>query len=317
MEMPWTTDRLRAVLAVARDGGFSRAARRLGVTQSSLSQAVARLEEALGEQLFVRDGRRSFPTEAGRLVVEHGERAFAELDRARAAIAALSAVAAGTLRLGTSDTLATYLLPPVFAALRSRHPGVDLVLANLPSPAVAAQVADGALDVGVVSLPLPASLRSAGRAVVPRLAVTTLRPAPDVVILPPAHPLAKRRALDLADLAATPLVLLDRSTASRAVLDARFQARGLAPRVAMETTSVEVGKRLVALGFGVSVVPALAVERELAEGSLVTRPVRGLGPSRAVGLLLPGVGTPTHAASTFAALTRELLPAPSPAPRKR
>src|SRR6185295_5048265 len=108
--------RLGAFVAVAREGGFSRAARALGRTQSSVSQAVALLEAELGEALFVRDGRQTHVTAAGRVLLAHAERAFAEMDAARAELAALRDLTAGTLALGASDTFATYLLPPVFAA---------------------------------------------------------------------------------------------------------------------------------------------------------------------------------------------------------
>ena len=89
-------DRLAAFVAVAREGGFSRAARALGRTQSSLSQAVALLEHDLAEALFVRDGRSTHLTDAGRVLLAHAERAFAELDAARAELAALRDLTSGT-----------------------------------------------------------------------------------------------------------------------------------------------------------------------------------------------------------------------------
>src|SRR4051794_35172821 len=115
-------DRLRAFLAVSREGGFSRAARALGRTQSSLSQAVRALELELGETLFVRDAREVELTEAGQILREHAERAFLEISRARDALLSLRKLTRGTLRVGTSDTLATYVLPAVFAAFRKRYP---------------------------------------------------------------------------------------------------------------------------------------------------------------------------------------------------
>ncbi len=313
-------DRLGAFVAVAREGGFSRAARALGRTQSSLSQAVALLERDLGEPLFVRDGRRAQLTEAGRVLLAHAERAFAELAAARAELAALRDLTAGGLALGTSDTLATYLLPPVFAAFRARYPDVDLRLDNKPSPLVATRVGERALDLGIVSLPLPVAAAAEVR-------VEPLCAQEDVVIAPPGHavarakttkPLAKpakakpaharRRTISLAELAEHPLILLDRSTATRAYLDAGFAADDLAPRVRMEMSSVEVLKRLVELGFGVSVVPAIAAARELAEGSLVTVPLRGLpGPLRQVGLVTPTSGPLSRAARAFIDVAREVL----------
>ena len=293
MEADLRVDRLRALVAVARAGGFSRAARALGKTQSSISQAVALLEEDVGRLLVIRDGRRTHLTDAGQLLVEHGERVLAALAEARAALAAQGEVATGSLALGTSDTFAVHLLPPVLAAFRARHPGVALRLDNRPSPVVAARVADRTLDVGVVSLPLPAP---------ERVAVERIAPLRDVAIVPPGHPLARRRRLDLADLAAHPLVLLDRSTAARAHLDAALAARRLAPTIAMEMSSLPVITRMVALGFGVSVVPELALDPDV-----VAIPLAGLGPARAIGVVLPDPGPPSRAARAFVDLLRAVL----------
>src|SRR5439155_17530906 len=109
------------------------------------------------------------------------------------------------------------------------------------SPATAAQVAERALDLGVVSV--------AGSPD-PRVTFEPLGPHEDVVICPPRHPLANRTAR-LDQLLAHPLLLLDRTTGARAALDAVFAQARLRPRVTMEMSSVEVLKRLVELGFGV------------------------------------------------------------------
>src|SRR3954451_16804611 len=145
--------RLQAFLAVARARNFSRAARRLGKTQPSVSQAVARLEEDLGQPLFLREGRTTQLTAAGRLLAEHAERIFEEMERARARLSGLGELRVGELVVGASDTLATYLLPPVFSAFRARYPGIELRLDNRPSPATIARVAERAVDLGVVTLP--------------------------------------------------------------------------------------------------------------------------------------------------------------------
>jgi DNA-binding transcriptional LysR family regulator len=299
---------LRVFVAVAREQGFSAAARALGRSQSSVSQAVAALEGELGEALFVRDGRRTHLTEAGRVLQAHAERALAELAAAAAALAARRSLSAGTLVVGASDTLATYVLPPVFAAFRARHPAVDLRLDNRPSPAIAARVAERAVDVGVLSLPLPPGLRLGGRPAAGELRIEPLAAQRDVVIAPAGHPLARRRRIDPRGLAAHPLLLLDATTGSRATLDAAFAAAGLAPRVVVESTSVELLKRLVALGFGVSVVPAAAVAAPARDG-LAAVPLVGLGPGRQVGLATPTAGPLSAAAGAFIALARRELAA--------
>jgi DNA-binding transcriptional LysR family regulator len=298
MTMELRSDRLQVLVAVNDAGGFSRAAATMGLSQSSVSQAVAALERDVGEPLFTRAGRGVRLTVAGRALVEHSRLVLVQLAHARDELLALRDVSSGTLALGTSDTLATHLLPPVFAKFRARHPGVDLRLDNRPSPAIAAAVASGALDLGVVSLPLPPGLDSASQA----LTQVPLVRQRDVVITPRRHALARRAKVRFADLAPYPLVLLDRTTASRAWLEAHFAAAHVTPHVAMEMSSVEVLKRLVSLGFGVSVVPSLAVNRG---DGVVSVPLAGVETWRQVGLVHGP--SPTRATRAFIDLAREVL----------
>jgi LysR family transcriptional regulator, cyn operon transcriptional activator len=300
--------RLRAFLAVVRAAGFSRAARSLGQSQSSLSQAVKSLEDELGQPLLVRAGRAVHVTPAGSVLAEHAERALRELSRAVEELSALSDLSRGRLSVGTSDTLASYLLPPVFAAFRAAHPGIELRLDNRPSPEVAERVAQRELDLGVVSLPLPEVSARKQRATTRTLACEALCAQQDVVICPPAHPLARRRRLSFSELAREPLLLLARGTATRALIDQRFRALGTAPNVAMEMSSVEVIKRLVELGFGLSIIPDLAVRRELVQGSLRALKLPSTWPKRHVGLVTHAHSSLSRAARAFVAVLRTELP---------
>lgn len=282
-----------------RRGGFSAAARALELTQSSVSQGIAALEGDVGQPLFDRSSRKLRLTEAGRALERHARGVLDALDQTRAALQQLDDAVTGTLALGATDTLATHLLPPVFAAFRRAHPQVELHLDNRTSPAIAEKVASRELDLGVVSLPLPR-----GSAAVQALTQVPLMEQRDVVIVPRGHALAGRSKLRLQDVAKFPLVLLDRTTASRAWLERHFAVEKLSPRVAMEMSSLEVLKRLVELDFGISVVPELAVQSEVTAKRIVALPLVG-AERRMVGILLPAV--PTRAATAFALLTRELL----------
>lgn len=304
---PIDSDQLAAFAAVARERGFSRAARRLGRTQSAVSQAVARLEEDLGARLFLRQGRTTELTPAGRLLLDRAHRVLDEMDRAREGLQSLAELREGSLVVGTSDTLAYYLLPPAIAAFRARYPGVELRLDNRPSPATAERVAERAVDLGVVTLPLPSELRIGGRPAAERVRAEPLAPHEEVAICPPGHPLARRRRAPLEVVAAHPLLLLDRSTGARSLLDAELARLGAAPAVVMEMSSVEVLKKLVELGLGVSIVPALAVEREVAAGTLAAVRLAGLSAQRQVGLLVPAGGSLPRAAAAFADIARTAL----------
>lgn len=303
--------RLQLFAMVAREGGFSRASRRLGRTQSSVSQAVSQLETRLGTRLFVREGRGARLTSSGRMLLEHTERLVQEGIRFREQLEAEATLKTGRLTVGTSDTLACYLLPPLLAAFRRRFPAVELRLENRPSPLTARRVAEGALDAAVISGPLPTD-----PALEARLRFEPLVWSREVLICPKDHALASRRRVSLETLGRHPLLLLDRTTGGRAFLDAALARRKVTPHLAMEMSSVEVLKRLVELGFGLSVVPELSVERERKVGTLAVATVEGLLERRPVGLVLPVREGTSAAARAFAELARhELRPLRRDGPR--
>ena len=305
MTMVLDSGRLSAFAAVARSGGFSKAAKLLGKTQSSVSQAVLLLERELGQKLFERDGHTPRLTDAGRALLTRATRIFEEMALAEAELSALSALEFGELVLGTSDTLACYFLPPVFAAFRARYPKVELRIDNRPSPVIAERVSERRVDLGIVSLPLPESLQLSGRSVSSRLDCVVLAPQEDVAVCARNHPLATRAEVGVRDLAPHPLLLLDRTTSSRSLVDLAFAAEQVPFSVAMEMSSVEVLKRLAELGFGVAIVPLFSVQREFESGTLCVLRLKRFGVPRSVGALTPRAFSPTRAARAFLELARD------------
>jgi len=295
---PLDAERLVAFAAVARQGGFSRAARALGKTQSAVSQAVILLERELGAALFVRDGRTTRLTDAGARLLQHADRVFSEMDAARESISALGELKTGSLGIGASDTLSCHLLPPVFRTFRARYPGVDLRLENRPSPETLRAVAERRVDVGVVVLPQTES-GDGFDAGADRVSVIPLVPHVDKAICPPVHPLARRSRVRPSDLGDEPLLLLDKTTGTRAYVDVAFDRAGVRPRVAMEMGSVEVLKRLVELGFGVSIVPAMAIVREVEGGTLRALDFASGIARRQIALVVPAGAALRRAAAAF------------------
>jgi len=301
------SERLASFRAVAREGGFSRAAARLHKTQPAVSQAVRALEEDVGETLFVRGGRTTQLTAAGEILLEHTEESFAALERARVRLEALRGLEAGDLTIGTSDTTACYVLPPVLAAFRDRHPGIELRLSNRPSPITEAQLPAREVDVGFVTLP----------AVSPKLASEPLVVREDVAIFAPDHPLAGRKRVRLAEFLESPLLLLDAGARTRSVIDERLRAHAgstrVAARIAMELASIEVVKRLVALGFGVSIVPRIAITQEVEAGTLASAELWKRADARTLGIAYLANSPLTAAAKRFMEIAREVL---APPPRR-
>jgi DNA-binding transcriptional LysR family regulator len=119
---------LAALEAVSRTRSFGRAARELGYTQSAVSQQIAQLEQIVGQRLFHRPGgpRRVEPTEAGELLLRHADAIVAQLDAARADMAALAEGEAGTLRVGIYQSVGTRLLPALVRRFREQWPLVGV-----------------------------------------------------------------------------------------------------------------------------------------------------------------------------------------------
>jgi len=162
-----TLAQLRALIAVAQAGGFGEAAAEGGVSQSTLSEAVAKLEALAGRPLLRRTPAGTVPTGAGRRVLEHARAAVQAAGDVLLAAQEEGALS-GTLRVASMRSTATHLLPPALAAFRARHPGVRVTVTDLDSEVMggsAHAVHSGQVDVallvaeevpGLRLLPLPA-----------------------------------------------------------------------------------------------------------------------------------------------------------------
>ena len=148
---------LAALEAVARTGSFGRAARELGYTQSAVSQQIAQLERIVGQKLFDRPGgpRRVEPTEAGLLLLGHADSIVAQLDAARADMAALAEGAAGTLRVGIYQSVGARLLPALVRRFREELPLVGVRVREESAAADLLRLLEhGELDLTFTELPL-------------------------------------------------------------------------------------------------------------------------------------------------------------------
>jgi molybdate transport repressor ModE-like protein len=146
-----------ALEAVARTGSFGRAARELGYTQSAVSQQIAQLERIVGQRLFDRPGgpRRVELTEAGHLLLGHADAIVAQLDAARADMAALAEGAAGTLRVGIYQSVGARLLPSLVRRFRAQWPRVGVRVREESAASDLLRLLEhGELDLSFADLPL-------------------------------------------------------------------------------------------------------------------------------------------------------------------
>jgi LysR family transcriptional activator of glutamate synthase operon len=240
--------------AVARLGGFTRAAERLHIAQSAVSAQVRALEAELGVALFARTTRRVTLTEAGALFLERVRRVLGELDGARAELAELAAVVRGRVAIGSMAVLGGYDLPAALVAFHARHPGVSLTLRSGLIAELLELLDSGEADlvVGPVHDDLPS-----------RFSAHRLVDEEVVLVLPAGRP----RVRTLAELRDEPFVCLPAGSGLRAILDGAADAAGFTPRVQFETHSAASVRHLVGAGLGVALLARSAVQ---APGPAVT-----------------------------------------------
>ena len=289
-------DQLRGFLETAREKSFTRAAEKLFLTQPAVSLQVKALEERLGERLFERRGKQVLLTEAGRLLFSRAEEIFGMVEQAKQDLAALRELRTGRLCIGTSDTNCAYVLPPAVKVFREAYPGVEIRLTDRMSPEVVRLVLEGAVDFGLATLPVRDT----------RVDAYPLFYREDVVICGLGHPLAERGQVLLQDLGAYPMLMLERGSTSRGLLDRTFAEAGVVPEVAMELGSIEVIKRFVEIGLGIALVPEVAVREEARAKRLRAIRVEGI-PVRQVGVVRRTGGHLSPAARTFLGFLEEHL----------
>lgn len=288
---------LRGFLAVAQTKSFTRAAEYLFLTQPALSLQIKALEAELGQSLFERHGRQVLLTPAGRLLQERAEQIVGLVNQTRQEVQAAQELRTGSLKLGASESLCLYVLPPVIQFFHEKFPGIELQFVNRASTEVATLVSEGRVDFGLVTLPV----------LDPRLETETLFYREDVSICAPTSPLLTEPAVTLATLTAHPLLLLEKSSSSRILLEQMMAKMGLMPSQVLDLGSIEVIKRFVALNLGVSIVPGYTIETELKAGFLRAVRLEWL-PTRSVGLVRRRKSFLSPAGEIFLKLLRNHVP---------
>ena len=283
---------LRVFAAVVEHVGFSRAAAALHLSQPAVSKAVAGLERDVGMPLLERRARGVRLTEAGALLHERARELFAVERDAEEELRALRGLEAGALRIGASTTVANYLLPPLLGAFHDRFPGVALRVTSANTRAIARLLLVRRLDVALVEGPVSHA----------RIEVVPWREDALVVIAPPEHPLAVRRSVAPEALSATPFILRERGSGTRAVADAALRARGIVPTVALTLGGTEAIKQAAVAGLGLAVVSRAAVADHLTAGTLALLAADGWSVRRALTLLRLRRRTPSPGALRFEGL---------------
>jgi LysR family cys regulon transcriptional activator len=258
-QKPLNIQQLRYVSEVAKRGlNVSEAAHALHTSQPGVSKQIRALEDELGAEIFVRQGRRfTAITDAGREIVQAIDRILADVANLKAVGEEFAHHAKGTLAVGVTHTQARYALPPIITQFKKKFPDVKLKLLQGNPHQLARMVAAGETDVSIATEALDEY---------PELLTIPCYRWHHCVVVPSGHPLAKVKLLTLEAIAKYPIVTYDPTFAGRNAVDRTFAARNLAPDVVLTALDSDVIKSYVSLGLGVGIISSRAFRAGKDEG---------------------------------------------------
>jgi DNA-binding transcriptional LysR family regulator len=257
--------KLRIFAEIARSGNFTRAAELLHMTQPTVSQQLAALEAQVGAPLIERQMRRQQLTPAGTALLPYAGQLLALADEALEAARAAAGVADRTLRLGVGHMLATYLLPGLLRGYREAHPGRPVRISVGNTAELLELVAAGAVELALVGSPAEHA----------RVEVSPFMHDRLVVIVAPGDAWAGHESVALEELRGRTLLTREPGSALHASVEQLLGPAALAGAEVIQLGETEGIKRSVEAGLGVALVQALAVEREVAAGTLRALALRG------------------------------------------
>ncbi len=253
---------LRYALSVAKERSFTKAAKRLNISQSAVSEQVKLLEEEIGFELFRRTSRSIESTDRGRTFLYESERVMSDLlslsDTARRLRGALS----DTLTIGMGSGMAQIFIPRMFADLKNDLPGVRLELLTAPTKNIFNELHEEKIDAGIAIESDPDRLPAG-------LVFDRLIDAEMALIMHPKHALARsKQPVDIGRLLAEPFIMSELTVGYGQVVLSLFTDLGIKPNILAVVDNIETIKMIVQSEGGIAIVPRACAENEVTLGLL-------------------------------------------------
>lgn len=254
---------LEAFIQVAHHRSFSRAAEALFLTQPSVTARIQSLEREIGERLFERTGRSVTLTDAGRAFMPHAQRALTAVQEGTDAIEAVRHGEIGTIRIGASTSIATYVLPRILKKFRAERPRVHIRLATGQTEDIIDGLLAGEYHVAVTRL-----------AQHPEIESLHLYNDDLALVVPADHPFATRGRVSIAEAGHEPFLFFERGSSYHSLVYSMFLRAGVVPESVMELDDMETTKHMVEAGLGVAILPVVSFQRERERGTLARVEIR-------------------------------------------
>lgn len=288
---------LRYLVAIAEEASFTRAAEKLYVSQSALSQQIKLLEQELGVVLLDRSGRRVLLTPAGEALRRQARRTFQALDEAAVEIRELEALQRGELIVWAVETVVAYVIPRTVSQFTRRYPGIQLRVVEKADQEIEQHLIAGDVHLGIGFVPSLYDEIEAEPLYEERLSLIVTR----------QHHLANCESVQVADLDALPVVLLPKTSCTRTQWDAYAGEVGIRPRVLVEMNSIHGILQAVTQTNTATILPAVAA-CDAPSGDFVRIPLVNPTPTRVVGALYRRHGYRSRATQAFVEILRTLNP---------
>lgn len=264
----------QAFVTVARLGNFTRAAKRLNLSQPALTVQIRQLEDAMGVRLFDRSTRVVMVTPIGRELAPMLERVLHEIDAIMINTQNLTSHIKGTVTIGALPSISSNLIPSTIAEFQKQYPGIVVRLQDVMAQRLVRLVKEEEVDFGIGTMRMPD----------PDIQFTPLLTDHLGVIFPAGHPVERRRAIKLKYLTAFPLILTDPRSSVRELVNRAFESIGEVAVPAFEALYMSTAVALVRAGLGLTIQPSSAMELASSRG-LKFRTIRHQGFIRQIGLI--------------------------------
>ena len=257
-----TLRHMKIFVSVFRHSSMSRAAEELHLAQPSVSLAIKELETYYGVRLFERIGRRISPTELGKEFYGYALHIVSLFEEMEKKIKNWDTI--GTVRIGTSITIGTHILPSLIKQYNSLFPGVTVEATVSNSADIESRILDNTIDIGLIETQ-PYSTE---------LCHIPFMQDELAAIVPPESPLASEPYVTLEMLASEPFLMREKGSAGRDILDRLFAALGINIRPVWKSSSTQAIVKGVSEGLGVAVLPYLLIENDVKTGAVANVPFR-------------------------------------------
>ncbi|MCW3491702.1 LysR family transcriptional regulator [Dethiobacter alkaliphilus] len=268
---------------VSRSGSLTTAAEKLHISQPALSRQISSLEKEVGLDLFIRHSRGLQLTEPGRRLYEYAQKILSYADEAQRVLDEIKNIETGTLKIGVSKTIGSYLLPPVIAKFVETHPGVDISVELENRETLIRRTTDLAYDVVLLS----------GSFNEPGFYVETLLNDEIIALTSPNHKELTNIINNLERLNNELFILREVGSSTREFAESLMSGNNIKPHKIIELPSIEAIKRTVMAGIGITFLSKYTVFDELQNGTLKSVAVSNFSIKRPIISVQPKAGRVT------------------------